>query len=104
MDFKLDQNSAKTIANVLGNLPTQTRALPLFDKVVNQVQTQSQEETVELNLEDVEAKFIVDVFGQLPNQLKLQGLYENIAEQYNENMPQPVASEEPLISDAVVEN
>lgn len=47
MTFNLEQNEAAFIARVLGNLPTETGAFPLYQKWVEQYnqQTPKQEDT-----------------------------------------------------------
>ena len=38
--FELEQNEAAFIAQVIGNLPTQSGALPLWQKLMQQIQEQ----------------------------------------------------------------
>ena len=44
MNFKLEQNEAAFIIRVLGNLPTESGALPLYQNLVQQYQAQAPKE------------------------------------------------------------
>lgn len=51
MKFELDQNEAQFIVQVIGNLPTQSGAHPLWQKLVAQFNEQAVPDEIKADLE-----------------------------------------------------